>query len=388
MLVRLFAVRQHLVSDMFMKKFSTIAAILVGSLPFAYSSAVAAPAEATIAQAQAVARGSKCDFLPDAPDKHVVVSGDTLWGISSKFLQNPWCWPQVWGMNKEEIRNPHWIYPGQIVYFDRPNQRLRLGNVSANGVVGGVPTVKLSPKSRVEGLGANAIPAIPASAIEPFLSHPMIVEANALENTPRIVAAPESKVNMGQGEKAYVRGDLDGGTSFQVFRPGVPLKDPDNGEIIGYEAAFVGTLKLAREPDANNDVYTFNVVNSKEEMSVGDRLLPVTPTPILSYVPHPPEEEVRARVVSVYGGVSVAGQNQIITINRGKEHGLDLGTVLSLQRYGGVIADRTDGNRKIKLPNEQYGHVFIFRLFDHISYGLVMQVTDFVKVGDVAKSPQ
>ncbi|MBR7790966.1 LysM peptidoglycan-binding domain-containing protein [Undibacterium sp. FT147W] len=371
-----------------MKKFSTIAAILVGSLPFASSSAFAAPGEATIAQAQAVARSSKCAFLPDAPDKHVVVSGDTLWGISSKFLQNPWCWPQVWGMNKEEIRNPHWIYPGQIVYFDRANQRLRLGNVSGNGVVGGVPTVKLSPRSRVEGLGANAIPAIPASAIEPFLVHPMIVEVNTLERTPRIVAAPESKVNMGQGEKTYVRGDLDGGTSFQVFRPGVPLKDPDNGNIIGYEAAFVGTVKLAREPDDNNDVYTFNVVNSKLEMSVGDRLLPVTPTPILSYVPHPPEDEIRARVVSVYGGVSVAGQNQIITINRGKEHGLDLGTVLSLQRYGEVITDRTDGNRKIKLPDEQYGHVFIFRLFDNISYGLVMQVTDFVKVGDVARSPQ
>ena len=371
-----------------MKKFSTIAAILVGSLPFASSSAFAAPGEATIAQAQVVARSSKCAFLPDAPDKHVVVSGDTLWGISSKFLQNPWCWPQVWGMNKEEIRNPHWIYPGQIVYFDRANQRLRLGNVSGNGVVGGVPTVKLSPRSRVEGLGANAIPAIPASAIEPFLVHPMIVEVNTLERTPRIVAAPESKVNMGQGEKTYVRGDLDGGTSFQVFRPGVPLKDPDNGNIIGYEAAFVGTVKLAREPDDNNDVYTFNVVNSKLEMSVGDRLLPVTPTPILSCVPHPPEDEIRARVVSVYGGVSVAGQNQIITINRGKEHGLDLGTVLSLQRYGEVITDRTDGNRKVKLPDEQYGHVFIFRLFDNISYGLVMQVTDFVKVGDVARSPQ
>ncbi|MBC3936752.1 LysM peptidoglycan-binding domain-containing protein [Undibacterium sp. CY7W] len=371
-----------------MKKFSTIAAFLVAGLPLASANAHAAPADATIAQAQAVAAKSKCSFLPDAPDKHVVVSGDTLWGISSRFLQNPWCWPQVWGMNKEDIRNPHWIYPGQIVYFDRVNQRLRLANASGEGMVGGVATVKLSPRARVQGLGANAIRSIPASAIEPFLSQPMVVDVNTLERTPRIVAAPESRVNLGQNEKAYVRGDLDGGTSFQVFRPGTPLKDPESGNIIGYEAAFVGTVKLDREGDENGDVHTFTVVNSKEEMSVGDRLLPIPPTPILSYVPHPPYDEIKARIVSVYGGVSVAGQNQIVTINRGREHGIDLGTVLSLQRYGATVKDRTDGNRLIKLPNEQYGHVFIFRVFDTISYGLVMQVTDFVKVGDIAQSPQ
>ncbi len=122
-------------------------------------------------------------------------------------------------------------------------------------------------------------------------------------------------------------------------------------------------------------------------MSVGDRLLPVPPTPIMSYVPHPPYDDVKARVVSIYGGVSVAGQNQIISINRGREHGLDLGTVLSLQRYGETVKDRTDNNRLIKLPDEKYGYVFIFRVFDTISYGLVMEVTDIVKVGDNVISP-
>ena len=317
-----------------------------------------------------------------------------MWGISAQFLQNPWCWPQVWGMNKEDIRNPHWIYPGQIVYFDRINQRLRLANVSSNGngngdgSSGGVPTVKWTPHSRVEGLGADAIPSIPSAVIEPFLSQPLIIEANALDRTPRIVAASESRVNMGQGEKAYVRGDLDGGTSFQVFRPGVALKDPDNGQVIGFEAAFVGTLKLDREAGDEGDVHTFIVVKSKEEMSVGDRLLPLPPTPILNYVPHPPSEDVRGRVVSVYGGVSVAGQNQIVAINRGSESGINTGMVLALERHGETIIDRTDENRRVKLPDELYGNVFIFRVFDNISYGLIMQVKDFVKVGDVARSPQ
>jgi len=377
-----------------MKKFSTIAAILAVGLSFVPVVSCAMPADANIAQAQTVAKSSKCTFLPDAPDKHEVVRGDTLWGISAQFLQNPWCWPQVWGMNKEDIHNPHWIYPGQIVYFDRANQRLRLANVSGNGngdgdgMAGGVPTVKWTPRSRVEGLGADAIPSIPSAVIEPFLSQPLIIERNALDRTPRIISASESRVNLGQGEKAYVRGDLDGGTSFQVFRPGVALKDPDNGSVIGYEAAFVGTVKLDREASDEGDVHTFVVVKSKEEMSVGDRLLPLPPTPILNYVPHPPSDDIRARVVSVYGGVSVAGQNNIVSINRGSESGIDTGTVLSLERHGEIINDRTDENRLVKLPDELYGSIFIFRVFDNISYGLIMQVTDFVNVGDVARSPQ
>ncbi|MDE2427628.1 MAG: LysM peptidoglycan-binding domain-containing protein [Burkholderiales bacterium] len=365
-----------------MKKFSTIASILVAALPLVTGTVFAAGKQATTAQAQAIANQSKCDFLPDAPDKHVVVSGDTLWGISAQFLANPWCWPNVWGMNKEDIRNPHWIYPGQIVYLDRANGRLRLANV------GGIPTVKWSPRSRVEGLGANAIPAIPAAMIEPFLSQPLIVENKELAGTPRIVATPEGRVHLGQGEKAYVRGELEGSTSFQVFRPGKPLLDPDTKAVLGYEAVFLGTVKLDKEGNDDNDVHTFIVVNSKEEMSVGDRLMPVPPTPILNYVPHAPYEEVDARVVAIYEGISVAGQNQIVSINRGKENGLDLGTVLDLYSYGKVITDKTDNDRKVKLPDEEIGRLFIFRVFDNISYGLIMQVKDIVKVGDAAKSPQ
>lgn len=369
-----------------MKKFSIFTALLAASLPMA--AAHAAGTQATVAQAQTVASRSQCTFLANAPDQHVVVSGDTLWGISAVFLSNPWCWPQVWGMNKQEIHNPHWIYPGQIVYFDRSNQRLRLANPggSLNGA-GATPTVKLVPGSRVQGLGANAIPSIPASVIEPFLSQPMVVEQHTLDSSPRIVAAQEGRVNMGTGEIVYVRGDLDDNTSFQVFRPGRPLKDPDTGNVIGFEAAFVGTIKLERTASDGNDVYTFKVVNAKEEISVGDRMIPLKPIPIISYVPHPAEPDMRARIVSVYGGVDSAGQNQIVTINRGSEHGIDLGTVLTLQSAGSVIRDRTDGNRSVRLPDEKYGDVFIFRVFDNVSYGLVMQVRNVVKVGDVARSP-
>lgn len=353
-----------------MKNFSTAALVL--ALSSVFFTAQAAP-------------GGRCEFLQDAPDSHLVVRGDTLWGISGKFLRQPWCWPQVWGMNRDQIKNPHWIFPGQIVYFDRAAGRLKLGQVTGEGSMG---TVRLSPEIRRESLGRDAVPAIAASVIEPFLSQPLIVENDEMKNAPRIVAASENHVYLGRGDKAYVRGELNGGTAFQVFRPGVPLKDPVTNEVIGHEAVFLGTLKLQRRAKEDDEVHTFTIVDSRQEIGVGDRLMPVPPAPILNYVPHPPPREIEARIVSIYGGVNNAGQNQIVTINRGSNDSIDIGTVLKLSRFGQVISDRTSAKEKIKLPDEQYGTLFIFRVFNSISYGLIMQVSDAVQVGDLATAPE
>ena len=255
-----------------MKKFSTAALLLA-------LASVSTPIVALAASADMPAkRVARCEFLPNAPDQHLVVKGDTLWGISGKFLQHPWCWPEVWGMNRDEIKNPHWIYPGQIVYFDRAAGRLRLGKPA------GVPgTVRLSPQIRMETMGnGDAISAIPASAIEPFLTRPLIVTENELKDAPRIVATQEGRVNIGKNDKAYVMGDLDNSKLFQAFRPGKPLKDPVTKEIIGYEAVYLGILKLQRESPEDNEAHSFTVISSLEEMSVGDRLLPMPPTPILN----------------------------------------------------------------------------------------------------------
>lgn len=358
-----------------MEKFSTIALKLTAAPVFA---ALALLAGSNV-------QAASCEFLPNAPDQHAVVRGDTLWDISGKFLQHPWCWPQVWGLNRDQIRDPHWIYPGQVVYFDRAAGRLRLGSRTA---LGGSPNVRLLPGVRTEGLGVDAVPAIAASMIEPFLSQPLVIEEQQLNDAPRIVATQEGRVFLGKNDKAYVRGDLQGGTSFQAFRPGKPLTDPETGAIIGYEAAYLGTLKLQRAAGAENEAHTFAVVASKEEMGAGDRLLPVPPTPVMNYMPHPPEHPIAARIVSIYGGVTHAGQNQVVAINRGKNDGIDIGTVLELSRFGQLINDPTDKGRTIKLPDEQYGSLFVFRIFDRIAYGLIMQVTDSVQVGDVARSPE
>jgi hypothetical protein len=354
--------------------FLTLAATVLPAS--SYAQAAAAPA----------VRKTRCAFLDNAPDQHVVVKGDTLWGISGKFLQHPWCWPQVWDMNREQIRNPHWIYPGQIVYFDRVAGRLRLGKPST----GSGDTVRLSPRVRSSELAADAIPTIPPEAIEPFLSRPLIVEADELKDTPRIVATQENHVYLGNGDKAYVRGDLKGHDVFQVFRPGKPLRDPATNEVIGYEAMHLGTVKLVREAKSADEASSFVVTMIKEEMGVGDRLIPQEPTPAMNYAPHAPEKAIDAQIVAVYGGVTQAGQNAVVSINRGARDGIDVGTVLELYRLGQKIKDPTSekGKELVQLPNEKYGTLFIFRVFNRVSYGLIMEVQDSAQVGDIAATPE
>lgn len=364
-----------------MKNFSTVSTrYALAALFAAASAASAAPL--------------KCEFRPDAPDRHVVVKGDTLWDIAGTFLYKPWCWPTVWGMNRDEIANPHWIYPGQIIWFDRAAGRLRLGKQLGEGLNDPASTQKLEPRIRTEGLGKDAVPSIPPGVIEPFLTQPLIIEDDELKGAPRIVATQEGRVFLGKGDKAYVRGELKDNSAFQVFRPGAPLKDPVTKQVIGYEAFYLGTLKLQAEAKAGSDVHTFSVATALQEMGKGDQLRAVPPTPIQNYAPHPPQQAVDARIVAVYGGVTHAGQNQIVSINRGKLDGLDIGSVLQLYHTGRTVSDSTaktgwfGREQQVKLPDEEVGSLFIFRTFKHISYGLIMQVTAPVEVGDVAKSPE
>lgn len=371
-----------------MKNFSTGAALSLAiraATAAAFACSAAAPSQAA----------TTCSFRPNAPDQHVVVKGDTLWDISGAFLEHAWCWPQVWGMNRDEIRNPHWIYPGQVVYFDRAHGRLTLSRPGAGPDAGEPPLVRLAPQLRTESLDPNnAVPAIPAGAIEPFLTQPLLVETQALAGAARIVAAQEDRLYLGEGDRIYVHGPLSGATSFQVFRPGKELVDPDTGKVVAHEAEYVGAARLVKEAGPGADVHTFVVSHSVKEMGVGDRLLPAPPTPVRNYVPHAPARPVAARVMAIASESNYASQNQVVTVNRGTLDGLDVGAVLQLYHRGQTVTDPESkgflgfGKAKLRLPDEQYGELFIFRVFDHVAYGLVMQVTGPVQVGDAAASPE
>jgi len=348
------------------------------------------------ATAQQVAgAGVPLSALADnAPASHTVQRGDTLWGIASIFLKTPWRWPELWGMNLQEIRNPHLIYPGQVLVLvkDGDSARLMLSRGAADGQAPS-NTVKLSPRVRSELLGNGAIAAIPLQLIGPFLNEAVVLSQDELAAAPRIVATQEGRVLISRGETAYVRGDLAGARSFTLFRQSKPLRDPLSNEVLGYEAGYIGTADFVRA-DGQSPVSglpvpsTFVMTSARQEAGVGDRLAPVPPRDFSAYVPHPPAKPVGGRVVSVYGEALTAGQNQIVAINRGTRDGLELGHVLALWRAGAASTDSTGAKpQAIQLPDERTGLLFVFRVFDRVSYALIVSASDPIRPGDRFSEP-
>jgi len=356
----------------------------------------------------------------DAPDRYIVVPGDTLWSISGRFLKDPWKWPEVWRMNQEQIKNPHRIYPGDVVVLDRSGQQAQLRLVQSQG--GG--TVRLSPRTRVETLKDAAVPAIPPSVIEPFLSRPLVVGPTELDSTPVILATQENRVAIGAGNVAYVTGlTQDKGAVWQLFRRGDALIDPETNEVLGYMAIYLGEARVLKFADQS----TIEITKSQQEIYVGDRLLPAAKElPTFSYMPRAPGKPVRGRIVSTYGNLGETGPAGIVALSKGSKDGLEVGHVLAISRsqstaqyetrmsplfgrqgpsgsdkprtyYSEQLTTRDsplfEGGKPVraedisKLPDERYGLVMVFRTFDRAAFGLVMQASRQVAVNDLVTNP-
>lgn len=374
------------------------------------------------------------ELAPDAPDTYTIKSGDTLWAISKMYLRSPWRWPELWGMNLEEILNPHLIYPGQTLYLDKRDGRARLsstapGTEAAPAAVAagaeaapvavsggrdgasGIETVRLSPRIRSE-VARSPLTTLQTRDIEAFLAEPLIVEENELQTAPRIVAAGENRVIIGRGDRVYARGpasaplldDQQKFKQYRVFRNAKPLKDPDTGEVLGYEAEFLGKASLVRSEGSvelaaasggktNTALVpaTIDIVSAKSEMLVGDRMVPEPEREFLNFVPRAPASAVNGRIVSIYGNNAVANasQNQVVVINRGRRDGIESGHVLAILKDGQQLTDKTNPSRPlIKLPNERNGLMMVFRTYEKLSYGLILDITDSVRVGDRLATPQ
>ncbi len=346
------------------------------------------------------------DLAPGAPDEYTVRAGDTLWTISRLYLLQPWRWPELWGMNLDEIANPHRIYPGQTLYLDRTNGRARLA--TRRGAGGTETPIRLSPRTRYEALSGMALPTLSPSAIEPFLSEPVVVDEQTLAASPRIVAGNDGRVLLARGDRAYARGSANAPLSepteanrrFRVFRDATPLKDPGTGEILGYEAQYIGRVVLQRGESVSRATpgskeiaaatpATIDIVAAREEMRAGDRLLPEPPRQLMSYVPHAPTPPIEGRIVSIYGNaVQFASQNQIVSINKGTRDGIENGHVLAILKNGETWVDKTAGTKEsIKLPNERIGWLMVFRPFEKVSYALVLEISDTPRAGDLLVSP-
>ena len=347
------------------------------------------------------------ELAPNAPDTYVVKRGDTLWDISRMYLKSPWRWPELWGMNLKALPNPHRIFPGQTLYLDKSDGYARLRTQPT----GGSDTVRLSPRTRTDSLASLALPTLKTHLIAPFLVEPLVADAATIEQAPRLVATTDQRVLMAAGDRVYARGNPDAPLStkpgqprsFRVFREAIPLKDPVTGEVLGYEARYLGNAELARSEtteeisDGKGNLKqepvpaTVDITSTKEEIRAGDRMLPEPPRTFKNYIPHEPQTSVNARVVSIYGStpVAVAGQNQVIAINMGTAQGMEPGHVLTLLTQGDRVRDTTaEGKPTIKLPSEHNGLAMVFLTFERVSYALLLDVRTGVRVGDRLVNPQ
>lgn len=353
------------------------------------------------------------DLRPDAPERYTVVPGDTLWSIATRFLKSPWRWPELWKMNRAQIRNPHRIYPGDVIALERVGGEVFLR----------LETTHLSPRVRVEPREREAVPAITPSAIEPFLSKPLVVMENELDRLPQIIATEEDRVAIGRGNRAYAENLHAEDTHWQIFRRGDPLVDPETREHLGYVAIYLGEARLLER----GEISTIEITKSAQEIYRGDRLMPISQDrPVFSYIPHAPQTAIRGRVISTYAGLWETGPLSIVTLSRGSRDGLEVGHVLALYRdqRSARYAQRTEplwgrtgptGNDSripyypaplpardselfdrgkpvregdfAKLPAERYGLVMVFRTFERASFGLVMQAHRPVGVADLIMNP-
>ena len=318
----------------------------------------------------AVVQADELQINPNHPEQYTVVKGDTLWDISAKFLRQPWRWPQLW-RNNPQIKDPHWIYPGDTVYFSYVNGEPTL-SFSPSAGVGQQPD--LDPAIRESSI-EQAVRVIPSDAIAQFLSSPKVVAADELANAPYVIGFAGEHLVAGSGDRVYVRAiENPEGLNYTIYRQGPPYISPETQEVLGYEAVYVADTTL----DATGDPATLRIDKSAGEVRRGDRLMVSKAGQMaLNYFPKPPEKAISGTILRVLNGVTQIGQHDIVVIDKGIADGLEAGHVLDVYRKGRVLLDtvKSESAESIKMPDELAGVLMVFRPFERVSYALVMEAT-------------
>jgi hypothetical protein len=342
-----------------------------------------------IAVSHPAAQADEVRLKPDHPDRYVVAKGDTLWDISAHFLEDPWLWPEVWHMNPE-IKNPHLIYPGDVIrliYVDG-KPKIVIDRGTQPQAEGARPTVRLSPRPIVSQL-ESAIPTIPLDAIEQFLKRPRIVSESELDSAGYIVASHDGHLISGSGDKVYARAMQNTSEPrFNIVRPGAVYHSPKNSkDLLGYEVLDIADANLL----ASGDPSTLQITHATREVLVGDRLLPVIDETGLdrTFVPHAPQSLVNGQIIAVLDGVSRIGQYHTVVLDKGLQDNLEVGHVLAVYQTGETAQDRINPKmgRTVRLPDERAGTIMVVRLFDRVSYALVMESTRDIRVLDRVTNP-
>lgn len=311
----------------------------------------------------------------DYPDQHVVVKGDTLWDISNTFLKTPWMWPEIWHVNPQ-IANPHLIYPGDVVRLIYLDGKPR--------IVVDSRVVKLSPQMRT--LDQNeAISTIPLDRINNFLSRSRVVMPGELEAAPHVVSGESQRLLTGKGDRVYARGTFDESiAAYGIYRKGQDYIDPQTGELLGVEAIDIASSRMRA---LENDVATLAITRSTQEVRLGDRLLEEEARAIDSnFYPSAPDTEITGEIVAVEGGISQVGKMSIVVINRGQRENLKVGNILAIYKRGGEVRDSVKGDM-VRLPDERAGLVMLFRTFEKLSLGLVLEAERPLTTTDLVRNP-
>jgi len=329
-------------------------------------------------------------YQAGSPQTYIVQKGDTLWDISSVFLRDPWFWPEIWFKNPQ-VENPHLIFPGDIlsIVYIGGQKRIQISQRGADGLAlaSGLKTVKLSPRVRTKSIDAS-IPSIPIESIRHLLSRPLIIDKDQLDRSAYIISSVDAHLVNSINDKLYVR-KLDttsGNGRYQIFRPNKPMIDPITGELLGYEALYVGETKLLK----GGDPATVRVTNSVREILRNDRIMPLDNTNFdRDFFPRPPANEIRGEIVSLLDAIAQLGQYQTVAINLGQRDGIETGNLLRIKRIGDVIRDleEKDPNFRVKLPDENIGMVMVVRSFEKMSYALVMEADRPVGLSDYVETP-
>ena len=331
---------------------------------------------------------------PNAPKSYVVKRGDTLWGISSMFLKDPWLWPEVWYINPQ-VANPHLIYPGDtlsLAYGADGRPQIRLSSQGGSGA-------RLDPRLRTDPID-GAIPTIPYQAIAAFLSRPSLLTPEQVKDAPYVLAFRDQHEVGGTSNELYIR-KLNGSnnTRYSIVHVGPALRDPDDGKVIGYQGMYTGTALVSR---ADGDITKAVLLDSARETLRGDKVLPSDNEVPLNFQPAAPRGNVKGQIIAVVDGTDLIGQFQIVALNRGQRDGIANGTVLAVDQKGARVADTYSGGasftrnkqdvntsfaKRVQLPDERIATVLVFRSFNRMSYALVLGATDTIALHDVVRNP-
>lgn len=317
-------------------------------------------------------------LAPGSPDSYVVKDGDTLWDIASIFLEEPWRWPEIWERNPE-VQDPDLIYPGDILRFvasaDGPRIVMERGSR---------PVVRLTPAVREMPL-LNPIPVIPRPALEGFLVKNQVVDVVAFESAPYILSSASGNLIMGAGHEVYVRGDWeDAATSYGIFRLGATYVSAA-GDILGQEAVNLGVLNIVS--DEGGGLKRGLIVQSNEELKAGDRLLPHETTMLAaSYFPSSPSADLQGSVIGLLNNESQAAQFESLALDLGLTNGLAEGDILSIFRDGELVLDPVT-RKDVRLPETEIGILLVYKVFEKMSYGVILSLTQPSAVGDAVRTP-